>query len=134
MLSLAHNEHAGKLILRLGVGALLLLHGIAKVGATGTLARISARVEDWSLPGVAAYGVFIGELLAPLMIVFGWYSRIGGLLAAADIVVAVVLMRLPYLFKLNAAGGWALELEGLFLCGALAIFFLGSGRYAVRPD
>ncbi len=29
-------------------------------------------------------------------------------------------------------GGWALELQGMFLFSAVALCFLGSGRYAMK--
>jgi putative oxidoreductase len=32
---------------------------------------------------------------------------------------------------LNKQGGWALELQGMFLFGALAVAFLGAGRFSV---
>ena len=36
--------------------------------------------------------------------------------------------------ELGGSGGWALELQGMFLAGSLALVFLGSGRMAMRPD
>jgi hypothetical protein len=36
------------------------------------------------------------------------------------------------LFTLNQAGGWTVELEMTYLLASLAVFFLGSGQYAVR--
>ena len=38
------------------------------------------------------------------------------------------------LLSLSPSGGWALELQGFFLTSALAIVFLGSGRFAVQED
>ena len=34
-------------------------------------------------------------------------------------------------FKLGEQGGWAIELQGLFLFGALAVMLLGGGRFSV---
>jgi putative oxidoreductase len=34
--------------------------------------------------------------------------------------------------QLNAQGGWALELQGMFLFTAVAITLLGPGRYAIN--
>jgi putative oxidoreductase len=33
---------------------------------------------------------------------------------------------------LNEQGGWALELQGMFLASALALALLGPGRYGVN--
>ena len=76
----------------------------------------------------------IGEVLAPLMALIGWQTRIAGLLMAANMVVAIFLAHMHQLTEFTGNGGWALELQGLFLFGAVALVFLGSGRMAWRPD
>jgi putative oxidoreductase len=39
----------------------------------------------------------------------------------------------PQIFTINpAGGGWAIELPALVLFGALALFFLGGGKYGVN--
>jgi len=35
------------------------------------------------------------------------------------------------LFALTKQGGWALELQGLYLFGALAVVLLGAGRFSL---
>jgi putative oxidoreductase len=78
--------------------------------------------------------VFLGEVVAPLMVILGVYTRIGGLLMAGNMVFAIVLVHTGELFMLTQHGGWALELQGLYLFGALAILFLGSGSMALKRD
>ena len=129
-----HNDDLGKLLLRLCVGGLILLHGIAKLLDPASLNGIAQQLAEAGIPSFVAYGVLIGEIVAPLMALVGWQARIGGLLMAINMVVALVLFHTPQLWTLNGQGGWALELQGMFLFGALAITFLGSGRMAVRPD
>ncbi|WP_456269406.1 DoxX family protein [Kushneria sp. AK178] len=133
-MSFFHNEHLGKLLLRIALGVTLLLHGIAKIGAPGVVERIGEHLEQWSLPAPLAFGVFVGELMAPLMILAGWRCRIGGALAAINMLFAIVLMRLGAVWSLGDAGGWRLETEILMLGAALALMFCGSGRMAIRPD
>jgi putative oxidoreductase len=68
------------------------------------------------------------------MIILGLYSRAGGLLVFGNMVFALVLAHRAQLFTLTGNGGWTLELRAFyFLCG-LAILFLGSGRFAIKPD
>ena len=38
------------------------------------------------------------------------------------------------LLTLSKSGGWAVELQGFYLLCGIAIFLLGSGRMAVKPD
>lgn len=134
MLNALHNDALGKLILRLGVGGLILLHGIAKLLNPGSLGWIGDLVASQGLPTFLAYGVLIGEVIAPVMAILGWQTRLAGLLMAGNMLVAFALVHMGDLFTLGDSGGWALELQGLYLFGALAIVFLGSGRMAVRPD
>src|SRR5690606_27553055 len=41
------------------------------------------------------------------------------------------LVHMGEMFQLTKTGGWALELQGLFLFSALAVALLGAGRYSV---
>ncbi|MHB0776208.1 DoxX family protein [Halomonas sp. WWR20] len=134
MRPLWHHDDLGKLILRLAVGGLILLHGISKLLDPGSLNSIGSMLEAYGLPAFLAYGVLIGELVAPVMAILGWQARLGALLMAGNMLVAIVLVHVPQLLTLTGQGGWALELQGMFFCGALAIMFLGSGRLALRPD
>ncbi|WP_110655524.1 DoxX family protein [Salinicola halimionae] len=129
-----HNEDLGKLLLRLCVGGLILLHGISKLMDPSSLNGIAQQLSAMGLPSFVAYGVLVGEIVAPLMAIVGWQARIGGLLMAVNMIVALVLVHTGQLWTLNGQGGWTLELQGMFLGGALAITFLGSGRMATKPD
>jgi putative oxidoreductase len=122
-------DDAGKLILRLTVGVLVLLHGVPKLmsGAAG----IVALVEGSGLPGFVGYGVLIGEVLAPLLLIAGVWTRVAAVLIACNMLVAVALVHRDHVFALTDQGGWALELQAQFLFGAVAIALLGAGRYSV---
>lgn len=121
---------SGKLILRLALGVLILLHGIAKL--TGGIGGITGMVTGMGLPAPVAYGVYIGEVLAPVMLIAGWYARIGAALIAMNMLFAFVLAHRGELLAMSSHGGWALELQGMYLCTALALALLGPGRYSVN--
>ncbi|MFC7302052.1 DoxX family protein [Cognatiluteimonas weifangensis] len=120
----------GKLILRLTLGALVLLHGIAKL--KGGVSGIEGMVAAYGLPSVLAYGVLVGEVLAPLLLIAGFYARVGALLIAVNMLFALALAHMGQLGLLNEQGGWALELQGMFLGTALALALLGPGRYGIN--
>ncbi|WP_336367800.1 DoxX family protein [Marinobacter sp. C2H3] len=124
------NADLGKLIVRLTLGCLILFHGIAKIlhGVDG----IAGMLAGHGLPGFLAYGVFIGEVLAPLMVILGYQTRIGAILIVINMVVAIALVHMGQLLSLGSQGGWALELQGFFLFTALALVFLGPGRYKLH--
>lgn len=120
----------GKLVLRLALGLLILLHGIAKL--RGGLDPIVGMVQAHGLPGFVAYGALVGEVLAPLMVLAGFHARIGAVLVAFNMLVAFALAHLGQLGQLNEQGGWALELQGMYLAAAVAIAMFGPGRYSVN--
>ena len=120
---------AGKLLLRLTVGILLLLHGLAKVGSGPDM--IVGLVEKAGLPGSFGYAVYLGEVIAPLALVLGVWTRLAALVVVANMAVAIALVHMGELFTRNQGGGWSLELQGFFLFTALAIALIGPGRYAL---
>ncbi|MGV8940862.1 MAG: DoxX family protein [Lysobacter sp.] len=126
----ALQHDLAKLILRLALGVLILLHGLAKLN--GGLAGIVGLVESHGLPGFLGYAVLIGEIIAPLMVLLGFHARIGGLLIAINMLVAVALMHMGQLSSLNGQGGWQLELQGMFFAVAVALTLLGPGRFSVN--
>ena len=127
------TEDIGKLVLRLTLGILLLLHGVAKI--FGGVGGISGMLQGIGLPGVLAYGVNIGEVLAPLLVITGWFARIGALIIVVNMLTAIYLAHLNDIFTLaKAGGGWALELQGFFLFTAGAVALIGPGRFSAKEN
>ncbi len=129
--STPNTDDAGKLVLRVAIGLLVLLHGIFKI--THGVGFIGGMLDKAGLPGFLAYGVYIGEVVAPLMMLLGVGARAGAAIVVANMLVALGLVHMGDLFVITKQGGWALELQGLYLFGALAVALLGAGRYSVMP-
>lgn len=119
----------GLLVLRIALGVLILLHGLAKV--TGGPGFIESVVAKAGLPPVLAYGVYIGEVLAPVLLIVGLWTRIAALVVAINMLFAVGLVHMAELWTRNQTGGWSLELQGMFLATAIAVALLGAGRYSI---
>ncbi|NHZ72800.1 MAG: 4Fe-4S dicluster domain-containing protein [Aquificales bacterium] len=64
----------------------------------------------------------------------GKWLPVGGLVVVVNMLVAIWLAHTADIFSLTEFGGWGLELQGFYLFSGLALVFLGSGRYAIRPD
>jgi len=75
--------------------------------------------------------VFVGEIIAPLLVVLGFRARIGALIMFINGVATLYLAYSDKLTTLTGHGGWAPELPALFFLGALAIFFTGAGKYSL---
>ena len=124
------KEDLARLLLRLTLGVLLLLHGVAKI--TGDIGYIRQMLEANGLPGMLMYGVYAGEVLAPLLLILGWYSRVGAGLVIVNMLVIFAYAHRSEYFTLESSGGWALELQALYLATAVALLLTGPGRYAVN--
>lgn len=126
------SEDWAKLILRLTIGVLILLHGIFKIMNPGSIGFIGGLFEAMHLPAFLAYLVYIGEVVAPLMLIAGYKTKIASGLIVITMVVVIALAHMGDIFTLTQGGGWGIELQALYLFGALAIFGLGAGKYALK--
>lgn len=126
------NSDLGILIVRLMVGVLMLFHGIAKL--IHGLSGIQNLLESKGLPAILSYGVYIGEVIVPLLIIIGYRTRLASVVFIVNMLFALLLVHANDVFSLNQTGGWALELIGLYLFGAAALFFTGAGKYAVSKS
>jgi putative oxidoreductase len=124
----------GKLIARLSVGGLMLFHGVSKIMHPAALDFIGGMLGSNGLPSFVAYGVYIGEVVGPLMVIAGYRARLGGLIMAINMLFALYLAHSGDIFSLSEHGGWAIELQMFYLLSSVAVVFLGSGRLAFKPD
>jgi putative oxidoreductase len=124
-----NTDDFGKLVLRLMLGGLLLFHGVQKI-LTG-IDPIREMIGAHHLPGYLAYGVYAGEVLAPVLLILGLFARLGGALVAINMIVAILLVHTGMLLGLDGTGGYALELQAFYLFSGLAVALLGAGRYAI---
>jgi putative oxidoreductase len=126
------SEHIGKLLLRLMLGGLMLFHGVHK--AIHGIGFIKMLVVAHGLPEFLAYGVYVGEILAPLLLLLGWKSRIWAGIIAFNMAVAIYLTQISAFLKVGGHGAWALEVPMFYMLSALALVFSGSGKYAIAKD
>ena len=129
-------EDAAKLLLRVALGLLILLHGIGKFN--GGIDFVLAAVSKAGLPptlAYLAYLVYVGEVLAPLLLIAGAWTRPAAIVVAINMVVAIALVHAGQLGSLAPTGGWAIELQALYLVTAVAVALLGAGRFSLaRAD
>lgn len=134
VIALLKNDDAGKLVLRLTLGVLMLFHGVAKILNPGSLNYIAGQLNHAGLPEFLVYGVFIGEVMAALLLIAGIYCRYAGLIIVINMLFAIGLVHMEHLFLLTPNGGWRLELQAFYLFGGLTVALLGSGRFAFKRD
>ena len=119
----------GKLVLRVVLGVLILFHGVSKMlNGPGYVLQVVAKA---GLPSFIAYGAYLGEVVAPLLLILGLWTRVGALIITGNMLVAIALVHMGQLMSLSNTGGWALELQGMYLGAAIAVALLGAGRYSM---
>lgn len=126
------SENIAKLILRVMVGGMMLFHGVHK--ALHGVDFIKGLLKSHNIPEFIAYGVYVGEILAPIFLIIGWKSRIWAAVIALTMAAALYLVHMGDFVKLGAHGAWAVELQMFYLLSSVAIVLFGSGKYAIMRD
>ncbi|WP_192457428.1 DoxX family protein [Musicola keenii] len=122
----------GKLILRVSFSVLMLFHGIHKViaGIGGIQGMLAAK----GLPGFIGYGVFVGEVITPVLMIFGILTRASALAFSFTMIVAFLLAHPEAIFTLDKTGAWGIESVAVYFFAGITIALLGSGKYSVMSN
>ncbi len=123
------NQNIGLLILRLIIGILLIFHGINKI--FNGVEWIAEMLNGKGIPGFLAYGVYIAEIVAPVMLIIGYRTRVAALLVVINFLVIIFINSPDKIPVITEVGAWALEKQGLYLFGSLTLFFTGGGKFGV---
>lgn len=118
-----NHPNLGKLILRVGVSALMLTHGIPKL-----MLLFSGNINFPDPIGIGSFFslilAVIGEAICPMLIIIGLKTRLAAIPAAITMAVAAFIVH----------GGDPIakkELALLYLLGFVAVALLGPGSYSV---
>lgn len=126
---MAAND-TGKLILRLTIASMLAFHGVSKL--RHGIAWMAGPLTAHHLPVFIGYGVYVAEVVAPFLVLIGIFTRPAALVIVFEMIMALYLVVQGNAFQIQKqTGALGAELQFLYLFGALAIAFLGSGRLAV---
>lgn len=122
----------GKLLLRIMLGGILIFHGVHKL--IYGIDEVVAMLTVSGLPEFLGYGVYVGELFAPLLLLTGIMTRAAAFFIMINMIMAWYLGDAASTLHLDSQGG--LMIEGLlfYFLSASAILFLGAGRYAVMKN
>ncbi|HTI64711.1 MAG TPA: DoxX family protein [Gemmatimonadaceae bacterium] len=128
----APRTDVGLLLLRIAVAVIVIFHGLFKL--KHGVAWIGGPLGKLGLPAWLAYGTYVAEVVAPVLLILGILARWAALAIAFDMFLAIVLVLRPRIATINpSGGGWGIELEALICLSALTIAIAGSGRFAARP-
>jgi putative oxidoreductase len=114
------------LVMRLALGAIMLVHGYHKV--FGGLHHHVEMVTHLGLPAWSAYLSAFTEFLGGLLILLGLFTRIAALGICIDLSVAIVKVHLHN--GMTGPGGYEFPLALATL--AFALIFFGGGSIALE--
>ncbi len=123
------NPDIGILILRITVGSLLFLHGVHKVSAG--IENQMQLLSNNGIPGQLMYFVYISEVVAPVLLVMGVFTRIFALTIIMTMITILFVIPEP-LLGLDKHGASVVELQLLYLLIPVVLFFTGPGCYRLR--
>jgi putative oxidoreductase len=117
------------LLLRLGLGALFLAHGLTKL-LVFTPAGTAAFFGSLGLPPALGYLVMLGEICGGLALVLGLWTRWVALALTPILIGAIVTVHGAngWMFA-NQGGGW--EFIALWIVGLVCQALLGDGAFAL---
>lgn len=123
------NIDLGLLLIRIVIGFTMLLHGISKI--INGITYVKSVVSEHGLPIFLSYGIYIGEVIAPLLIIIGFRTRLASLALALTCILIVLFAHVNEVFSLNAHGGLAIELITIYFFSSLGLFYTGGGKMAL---
>ncbi len=131
------GQDLGLLLLRLGLGTVMFVHGAQKLlgwfGGPG-IPGFVGWVASLGFPAPLAWLAMLVEFLGGLGVIFGCFARLAALGFAIEMLVAIFRVHWPVGFFMNwgsvAGRGEGWEYSFALLATSLALFLTGPGRFA----
>ena len=117
------NPDFGLLILRIAIGVIFIYSGWSMLANIGMIAGLFASIH---LPLFMVYVVALLEVIGGLAMLLGFYTCIFGHILAIIMLFAIIFVKRHMGFQQS-------EIDIMLLASSLAISFVGSGMYAIRP-
>ena len=114
---------AGLLAVRIGLAAVFITHGAAKLAS---VAGVMAMFVKLGMPGWLGVVVGLIEILGGVAMLLGVYMKYAGYALAAVMIGAILMIK----WKMGFSGGW--EFEFMLLTAAIGMAWMGPGEYSVK--
>jgi uncharacterized membrane protein YphA (DoxX/SURF4 family) len=79
-----------------------------------------------------SYGIYIGEVITPIFLIFGKYIRIASMIISVDILLGMILLYRDNIFSLSSTGGWSVELPMLYFVVAVSLVLSGESKEPLK--
>ncbi|MBT5330459.1 MAG: DoxX family protein [Porticoccaceae bacterium] len=122
------NTDTGILIIRVTFAVLILFHGWHKI--VHGIDMPMARMESWGFPGFLMYFAYISEVVAPLLILLGLFSRLSALSIFVTMTV-VIYIEFRTGLSLDQFGAPNIEGQLFYWLISVGLFFTGAGGHRI---
>lgn len=121
----------GAFVLRLSLGTMWVAHALLK-WFVFTIPGFGAWLGEQGLPAVAAWPVFLLELVGGLAILFGFHGRMASM-ALIPVMAVAMLTHVPNgWLHISPGGGW--EYPAFLVMASLAHVLVGDGALALHQS
>ena len=122
------DSDIGLLIIRITLGVTIFFHGWHKV--LHGIEEQKGLLESIGIPGFFMYFGYISEVLAPVLIILGIFTRLSAIAIIITLIVAIPAMPISPM-ALGSHGEWVIETQLFYLFIPIALLFTGPGRFTV---
>jgi|TARA_B110000483_G_scaffold134198_1_gene160561 putative oxidoreductase len=123
------DNDTGLLIIRVAFAVLVLFHGWHKVRYGIDMPM--ARMESWGIPGFLMYFAYISEVVAPLLIFAGLFSRLSALTIFGTMIF-VMYIEIRTGLSVDQFGAPNIEGQLFYFLLSAGLIFTGPGRYRLK--
>lgn len=127
----AHATDIGKLILRVTIALFVFSYGIQKIMDPSMVGYIGSLFSELHLPALIAYGVYLGEVVAPILVIIGWRTKIAAMVMSFTMFTVILIGHTNQIFPPSEFVWSGIELQTLFLLNSFAVSCLGAGKFAL---
>ncbi|MSN96382.1 DoxX family protein [Campylobacter sp. FMV-PI01] len=132
MLKILNLPNFGLLLLRIFLGICVLYHGIFKIKYG--ISNVISILEKSGIPGFLGYFVYVSEVVIPIMIIVGIYTRFACLILILTFGVVLYTAYSNSLFFITPVGGLVPEIVYLYLGISFCLLFCGGGKFVLKND
>ncbi|MDD4932912.1 MAG: DoxX family protein [Methylacidiphilaceae bacterium] len=132
------SRSLGPCVLRLGLAIVFFPHGAQNVlgwfGGGGLAGSTAFLHHSLHIPMLLAQAAVWSELLAPIALLLGLFTRLAAFALGTTMAVAALMAHLPHGFFMNWFGtqsGEGFEFHILAVAGCLCLLFTGGGAFSV---
>lgn len=130
--TLLDKPDAGKLVLRLSFSIMMLFHGVHKL--VSGIGPIVGMVEAHGMPVFIAWGVYVGEVVIPILLILGILVRPAALVLCINMLFAWLVLDPALFFTTTKVGAWGLEEIAVYFFAGLVIALIGGGKYTLMKN